>query len=64
MNDPSIIRMTPQWVQGLHQCQASKDGKKYYPARSVGFSSIPHRIKAAWLVWTGRADALIWPNGQ
>lgn len=35
------------------------DGK-YVPARSEGFSSWRYRLKATWLVFTGKADALIW----
>ncbi|CAB4145775.1 hypothetical protein UFOVP1204_65 [uncultured Caudovirales phage] len=63
-NDPSIIHMTPRWLKGLSECEASRDGNVYYPARPVGFASITHRIRAAWLVFTGQADALIWPGGQ
>ena len=33
-------------------------------SRSLGYASLPHRIKAAWLVFTGKADALIWEEGQ
>lgn len=39
-------------------------GTKWVPARSLGFQSFPSRLKAAWLVFTGHADALIWPEGQ
>jgi hypothetical protein len=44
-------------------CQAGINGK-WYPARPCGFYSWGNRIKTAWLVFTGRADALIWPGGQ
>lgn len=33
------------------------------PARPVGFPSIGQRFKAAYLVFTGKADALMW-RGQ
>lgn len=42
----------------------SRDGRTYHPARPLGFYSIAARFKAAWLVFTGRADAVIWPEGQ
>ncbi len=32
----------------------------WYAARPIGFDTIPHRLKCAWLVFTGRADALTW----
>lgn len=35
---------------------------KWVLVRSVGFWSISNRIKAAWLVFTGQADALVWPE--
>jgi hypothetical protein len=34
------------------------------PARTIGYFSFRNRLKAAWLVYTGKADALIWPEGQ
>ena len=43
--------------------QAEIDGK-WVPARPLGFYSIGHRIKAAWLVFTGKADAVTWPGNQ
>jgi hypothetical protein len=37
---------------------------KWYPARPLGFYSMGTRIRAAWMVFTGKADAVIWPVGQ
>lgn len=39
------------------------DGK-WVPSRPLGAVGIKARIKAAWLVFTGKADAVIWPEGQ
>lgn len=39
------------------------DGK-YIPARPLGFMSLGNRIRLAWMVFTGKADAVIWPGGQ
>lgn len=36
----------------------------WVPARPLGFFSIWHRIRCAWLVFTGKGDVLIWPRGQ
>ena len=34
------------------------------PARPFGVFSLTHRLKAAWMVLTGKADALIWKWGD
>lgn len=36
----------------------------WVPCRGINFSSIPTRLKAAWLVFTGKADAVVWPGDQ
>lgn len=43
---------------------ASVHAKRAYwaPARPEGFASIWYRLRATWLVFTGQADALIWPH--
>lgn len=38
-----------------------KDGRTV-PARAQGYHSFFNRVKAAFLVFTGRADALVWPG--
>jgi len=43
-----------------HQTELS-DGR-WVPARALGFMSFGQRVKAAWLVFTGKADALTWPG--
>lgn len=61
MRDNLIIYMRPDLCEWVGQCQTEINGR-WVPARPMGFSSIWYRIKATWLVWTGRADALIWPG--
>jgi hypothetical protein len=40
------------------------DGR-WFPARPIGFQgSAWRRFKIAWEVFTGRADAVVWPAGQ
>lgn len=34
------------------------------PARPIGFWSWRYRLRAAWLVWTGRGDVILWPGDQ
>lgn len=64
MKDPAIINMTPEWAKEIANPTALAglpDGR-WVPARPCGYSSPIERLKAAWLVWSGRADALIWPG--
>jgi hypothetical protein len=37
---------------------------EWYPARPEGYHSLKSRIKLAWKVFTGKADAITWPVGQ
>ena len=37
---------------------------KWVPARSLGFYSLPRRLKLAWGVFIGKYDALKWPGNQ
>ena len=63
MRDNLIIKLSPFWIEGFTNGQrGTKDG--WVPARPEGYSSILYRLKATWLVFTGRADALVWPGGQ
>lgn len=43
---------------------AAKINGKYVPARPLGFDSMLNRFRIAWEVFTGRADAVTWPEGQ
>lgn len=36
-------------------------GGDYEPARPYGLYSLRNRIRLAWMVFTGEADALRWP---
>ena len=39
-------------------------GGVWLPARPWGLHTLPNRLHCAYLVFTGRADAVIWPGGQ
>jgi len=39
-------------------------GSPYVPCRPLGHASLKYRLRAAWMVFTGRADVVIWPHGQ
>ena len=39
------------------------DGR-WVPSRPLGFQAWHQRWRAAWLVFTGKADAVVWPENQ
>ncbi len=41
-------------------CTQKEIGGRWVPVRPEGFGSIWYRLRATWLVFTGRADALVW----
>lgn len=52
-------------VKSANSCSAriTLAGIPYYvPARPLGWTSWPMRLKAMWMVWTGRADVVTWPG--
>lgn len=63
MKAPTTIIMSEAWIKTLDYHKA-KTSEGWVPARPMGYPNIASRIRAAWLVFTGRADALIWPGGQ
>ena len=42
----------------------NKDGTRWFPARPLGLYSFVWRCQLAWKVFTGKADAVTWPDGQ
>lgn len=52
----------------LHVVNGPRIGEKgshhYYSARPMGNGSIFNRIRCAYLVFAGKADAVVWPGGQ
>ena len=49
-------------ARGEHQA-GLPDGR-WVPARPLGFCSIGNRVRCAWMVFTGKADAVTWDGGQ
>lgn len=58
---PNILCVT-EVVKDAKTAQAGLPDGRWVPARSRGYASVGQRIKAAWLVFTGQADALTWPG--
>lgn len=59
---PAIINMTREWVDSLNHVQCEYAPGKWGPARPLAFEGLFGRLHAAWAVYTGRADALVWPG--
>lgn len=50
--------LVPEWAWVDQQ----EINGKWYPARPLGMDTIGHRLKCAWLVFTGKYDVLVWPE--
>lgn len=64
MKYPNIT--TPRRIiEGAKQnsCQTRPNGP-WVPARPLGLMTLGTRLKATWLVFTGKADAVVWEEGQ
>jgi len=62
MNMPAIHTATNRWARSLlqNQCAIDNIAEEYVPSRPYPFFSLMYRLRATWLVWTGKADALLW----
>lgn len=58
---PNILCVT-RVIENAKSVQAGLPDGRWVPARAFGYMSIGQRFKAAWLVFTGKADALTWPG--
>lgn len=47
-----------------NQCQIRGAWWPRRPSAPGGLFGLKVRIKSAWLVLTGKADAVVWPEGQ
>ena len=63
MRSPNIFTASRAELDHLKSNEAGIDGR-WVPARPLAYEAIGRRWKAAWLVLTGRADALKWECGQ
>jgi len=65
MRYPNIINAyeLPKWMKTCQAGLVQPDGStRWVPARLLGFASLGSRLRATWMVFTGRADALHWPG--
>lgn len=61
MDYPNIWK-AGELVDHCVRCDAmeSVGGNLWQPCRPLGMPTLRSRIRAAWLVFTGRADAVLW----
>jgi hypothetical protein len=62
---PEIVSLYSLLTCGVQAEWKLSDGSKWWgPARYYGPNQLRlfGRLKAAWLVFTGRADAMLWPD--
>lgn len=62
MKYPGIY--TVDGVTRSHATNKIQINGRWVASRPVGLPLIKERIRATWLVFTGKADAIIWPEGQ
>lgn len=60
MRIPGVIHA--EQLTGPHRCDTQLPDGRWVPARPLPFYSIWERWRVTWLVFTGKADALIWPG--
>jgi hypothetical protein len=57
------VERLSKWLASSPVQRGLPDGS-WVLARPLGLYSLRHRIKAAWLAFTGRADVLTWGGDQ
>jgi hypothetical protein len=63
---PNLWHLSSLLLHCEHNQAGIKKGDQimWVPARAIGFYGWRNRLTLAWMVFRGKADALIWPEGQ
>ena len=61
---PNIVKLESVQFVGKTEVTLTKVGDHWVPKRWEGYASLRNRFKCAWMVFTGKADALVWPGNQ
>lgn len=62
MKEPTIWSLN-QLIKSASENSTCINGK-WVPARPIGYCPWPMKLRAVWLVLTGKADLVRWPEGQ
>jgi hypothetical protein len=57
---PNIIKL--ENLNSMCRNSQAEINGKWVPARPLGYYLLRNRLNAAWMVFTGKADALLWPG--
>lgn len=60
---PSVHRLE-DLVGPQENATLKQINERWVPARPEGYCSLRSRLRHAWMVFTGKGDVLIWPEGQ
>lgn len=61
---PMVISSEEFRPGGLLSTSHAEVEGSWYLARPEGLTGLRNRIRCAWMVFTGRADALVWGGKQ
>ena len=65
---PNLWNLGPSHQDGTLLADVFKNSVEidgtWYPARPLGLDTLSNRIRLAWLVFTGKCDAIKWPGDQ
>lgn len=62
MNCPQVHTANLTFARSLERCSTRVDDGRWVPSRPLAPAFFGDRWRCAWMVFTGRADALVWPN--
>ena len=62
MKPPNIWNLNDLFYS-IRETQTKIDDE-WVPARPLGLDTIKHRLRCAWLVFSGKGDVLLWPKNQ
>jgi hypothetical protein len=64
-NAPSLYTLEELVEHGTNpETETEHPSGEWIPARYMGMYGLRNRLRLAVLVFTGKADAVIWPGGQ
>ena len=65
MHNIWTLKQLDEHINGYARVQACINGK-WVPSRPLNYTcrTLKERFVEAWMVFTGKAEAFIWPEGQ
>ena len=63
MRCPNVIDAY-EMAEGAYSSTTTPVDGEWVIARPFGLASVGRRFRVAWMVFTGQADALVWPGQE